>query len=147
MSVYWRLGGIDWFESRLALGSILKLLLAIAGGNFPIFVVMFPWNKSRWLIKWKTDPKDLGMLIKTTHQIQLRLFNLYLWNLWVKFVHKSFDGGDRQKCLSGKVLIYWTSAIVLGWVLTTTGTSITADYSVDLQGFLNLFSHPVLSTR
>ena len=42
MSVYWPLGGIGWVESRLTLGSILKLLLAIAGGNFPIFVVMFP---------------------------------------------------------------------------------------------------------
>ena len=29
-------------ESRLTLGNILKLLLAVAGGNFPIFVVMFP---------------------------------------------------------------------------------------------------------
>ena len=43
MSVYWSFGGIGWVESRLTLGSILKLLLAIAGDNFPIFlVVMFP---------------------------------------------------------------------------------------------------------
>ena len=40
MSVYWPLGGIGWVESRLTLGSILKLLLVVAGGNFPI--VMFP---------------------------------------------------------------------------------------------------------
>ena len=40
MSVYWPLGGIGWVESILTLGSILKLLLAIAGGNFSIFVVM-----------------------------------------------------------------------------------------------------------
>ena len=39
---YRSLGGIGWFESRLTLGRILKLLLAVAGGNFPIFVVMFP---------------------------------------------------------------------------------------------------------
>ena len=40
---YWPLGGIGWVESRLTLGSILKLLLAVAGGgNFLIFVVMFP---------------------------------------------------------------------------------------------------------
>ena len=39
---YWSLGGVGWVESRLTLGSILKLLLAVAGGNFPIFVVMFP---------------------------------------------------------------------------------------------------------
>ena len=42
MSVYWPLGGIGWVESRLTLCSILKLFLAIAGGKFPIFVVMFP---------------------------------------------------------------------------------------------------------
>ena len=39
---YLSLGGIRWVERRLTLGSILKLLLADAGGNFPIFVVMFP---------------------------------------------------------------------------------------------------------
>ena len=39
---YWSLGGVGWVESILTLGSILKLLLAVAGGNFPIFVVMFP---------------------------------------------------------------------------------------------------------
>ena len=39
---YWSLGGVGWVESILTLGSILKLLLVVAGGNFPIFVVMFP---------------------------------------------------------------------------------------------------------
>ena len=42
MTVPWALGGIDWGESILTLGSVLKPLLAVAGGNFPIFVVMFP---------------------------------------------------------------------------------------------------------
>ena len=42
MSLYWPLGGIGWVESRFKRGSILKLLLVIVGGNFPIFVVMFP---------------------------------------------------------------------------------------------------------
>ena len=42
MRIYWPLGGIGQVESRLTLGSILKLFLAIAGGNFPIFVVTFP---------------------------------------------------------------------------------------------------------
>ena len=42
MSVYWPLGGIDLVERKLTLGSILKLLLDVAGGKFPIFVVMFP---------------------------------------------------------------------------------------------------------
>ena len=40
MSVYWSLGGEGWVESRLTCGNILKLLLVVAGGNFPIFVVM-----------------------------------------------------------------------------------------------------------
>ena len=42
MSVHWSLGGGGWVESRLTCGSILKLLLSIAGGNFHIFVVMIP---------------------------------------------------------------------------------------------------------
>ena len=42
MSVYWPLGGIGWVESIWTLGSIFKLLLVVARGNFPIFVVMFP---------------------------------------------------------------------------------------------------------
>ena len=40
MSAYWSLDGGDWFERRLTCGNILKVLLAVAGGNFPIFVVM-----------------------------------------------------------------------------------------------------------
>ena len=35
-------GGVGWVESKLTLGSILKPLLAVAGGNFLIFVFMFP---------------------------------------------------------------------------------------------------------
>ena len=42
MSVYSPLGGIGLLESIFTLGSILKLLLVVAGGNFPILVVMFP---------------------------------------------------------------------------------------------------------
>ena len=42
MSVYWSLGGGGWVESRLTCGGILKLLLAVVVGNFPIFVVMIP---------------------------------------------------------------------------------------------------------
>ena len=38
----WPLGGIGCVESILTLGNILKLLLAAAGGKFPIFLVMFP---------------------------------------------------------------------------------------------------------
>ena len=39
---YRSLGGVGWVESRLTLGSILKLLVAVVGGKFPSFVVMFP---------------------------------------------------------------------------------------------------------
>ena len=39
---YWSLDGGGWDEGILTFGSILKLLLAVAGGNFPIFVVMIP---------------------------------------------------------------------------------------------------------
>ena len=39
---YWSFGGVGWVERKLTLGNILKLLLAVAGGNFPIFLVMFP---------------------------------------------------------------------------------------------------------
>ena len=39
---YWSLDGEGWVESILTLGNILKLLLVVAGGNFPIFLVMFP---------------------------------------------------------------------------------------------------------
>ena len=40
MSVNWSLGGGDWVESILTSGSILKLILPLAGGNFPIIVVI-----------------------------------------------------------------------------------------------------------
>ena len=39
---YWSLDGEGQVESRLTLGCILKLLRAVAGGNFHIFVIMFP---------------------------------------------------------------------------------------------------------
>ena len=42
MSVYKSLAGGDWVESILTSGSIFKLLLVVAGGNFPISVVMIP---------------------------------------------------------------------------------------------------------
>ena len=66
---YLPLGEIGWVESRLTLGSILKLLLVVAGGNFPIFVVMFPKKVEQEQVahEVKTDPKDLGMLIKNSH--------------------------------------------------------------------------------
>ena len=39
---YWLLGGISWVERTLTLGSILKIFLTVAGGNFPNFVVILP---------------------------------------------------------------------------------------------------------
>ena len=63
---YWSLGGEGWLESILTLGSILKLLLAFAGGNFPIFVVMLSKKVEQDQVahQVKNNPKDLGMLIK-----------------------------------------------------------------------------------
>ena len=63
---YSSLGGISWVESILTLGNILKLLLAVAGGKFPIFVVMFPKKLEQEQVAHyvKTNPKDLSMLIK-----------------------------------------------------------------------------------
>ena len=37
-----QIGGGYWVESKLTCGSILKPLPTVAGGNFPIFVVMIP---------------------------------------------------------------------------------------------------------
>ena len=47
MIVYWSLGRGGWAESRLTCGSILKILLAVAGSNFPIFVFMIPQESER----------------------------------------------------------------------------------------------------
>ena len=62
MSVYWSLGGGDWVESILTSGNILKLLLAVAGGNFPIFVVMITQESGIEVggslsKKWPTRPR------------------------------------------------------------------------------------------
>ena len=37
-----QVGGGDWMDSKQTSGSILKPLPIVAGGNFPIFVVMIP---------------------------------------------------------------------------------------------------------
>ena len=37
-----QIGGGDWVESKQTCGSILKPLPTVAGGNFPVFVVMIP---------------------------------------------------------------------------------------------------------
>ena len=42
MSVNWSLRGGDWLESILTSGNVLKLLLTVASGNFPIIVVIIP---------------------------------------------------------------------------------------------------------
>ena len=54
-------------DSILTSGSILKLLLTVSGGNFPIFVVMLPQESgigAGGSLSKKTDPKDLGNVIK-----------------------------------------------------------------------------------
>ena len=101
---YWSLDGVGWVESRLTPGSILKLLLAVAGGNFPIFVVMFPKKVEQENVAHsvKNDPKDLGMLINLPIDISWGCSFIYLWNFWLKEVHKKFDGGDKHNFLSEK---------------------------------------------
>ena len=39
---YWSVERGGWVESIMTCGSILKLILVVSGGNFPIFVVMIP---------------------------------------------------------------------------------------------------------
>ena len=54
MSVYWTPGVIHWGESRLTLGSILKLFLVVSRGSLPIVLVMF--------VKTPNFPKNLKIL-------------------------------------------------------------------------------------
>ena len=53
-------------ESKLISGSILKPLPTVAGGNFPIFVVMIPQESGIGAggSLMKIDPEDLGISIK-----------------------------------------------------------------------------------
>ena len=53
-------------ESILIGGNILKLLLTVAGGNFPIFVVMIPQERGIGAggSLSKNCPEDLGIIIK-----------------------------------------------------------------------------------
>ena len=44
---YWSLDGGGWVERILTCGGILKLLLVVAGGNFPIFVVKIPQESGK----------------------------------------------------------------------------------------------------
>ena len=69
MGVYYSLGGGEWVERRLTSGSILKLLLAIAGGKFPIFVVMIPQETGTRAggSLSKNGPKRLRHANKTSH--------------------------------------------------------------------------------
>ena len=53
-------------ESILTSGIILKILLTVAGGKFPILVVMIPQESGIGAggSLSKNDPKDLGIIIK-----------------------------------------------------------------------------------
>ena len=53
-------------ESTLTSGSILKLLPTVAGGNFPIFVVMIPQESGIGVggSLNETELEDLGISIK-----------------------------------------------------------------------------------
>ena len=53
-------------ERKLTCGSILKPLPTVAGGNLPIFVVLFPKKVESEEVDqlMKTDLEDLGISIK-----------------------------------------------------------------------------------
>ena len=84
-------------ESTLTSGSILKLLPAIAGGKFPIFVVMIPRESGigaggSLSEKWPRRPRNF---YKISHWRQLRLLISERWSFRVnEFTHEKFDGGD-----------------------------------------------------
>ena len=137
-----------WVESRLTCGSILKLLLAVACGNFPIFVVMIPQESGTRaggsLSKnWPKRPRNSN---KTSHWRQPRLLIPNLWKFWVNGVHKKIRWrGLDEVSLSGKVLKIWTNAAILSWVhITASRTDLLLNTQWSCRGFLDYISHWVL---
>ena len=117
---YWSLSGGDWVESRLTSGNILKLLLAVAGGKFPIFVVMIPQESGTGaggsLSKnWPKRPRHAN---KTSHLRQMRLFIFWICDHseWMKCKSEIWWRGLAEVSLCGQVLKTWTSATILSRV-------------------------------
>ena len=137
MSFYWSLSGGDWVESILTSGNILKLLLTLAGGNFPIFVVMIPQEcglgaGSSLSKNWPRRPRHW---YKTSHWRQLRLLILELWSFWVNEVHmrNSMEGTCWSE-FEGLSAEDWTCAAILSWSSYYCKQGwVTVVYSVKLQ--------------
>ena len=104
MSVNWSLAGGYWVESILLSGNILKLLLTIAGGNFPIIVVMIPQESgigaSGSLSKnWPRRPRHWykNFPLKTTEAAHSGI--VIILSEWS--AHEKFDIGDLLKWVWG----------------------------------------------
>ena len=118
MSVNWSLSGGDWVESILTSGSILKLLLTVASGNFPIIVVMIHQESGIGAVgslskNWPRRPRHW---YKTSHWRQLRLLILELWSFWVNEVHmrNSMEGICWSE-FEGLNVEDWTCVATLSW--------------------------------
>ena len=91
-------------ESKLTCGSILKPLPTVAGGNFPIFVVMIPQQigiraGGSFNENWPRRPRHL---YKISHWRELRLLILEKWSFRVnEFTQEKFNGGESEVCLRG----------------------------------------------
>ena len=93
MSVYQPLGEIGQVDSRSTLGSILKLLLSIAGGNFPIFVVMFPK-------KVEQEQVDLLALQETTQWLWLSMLGNLRIHLLSINGSRGYKNGTNERLLT-----------------------------------------------
>ena len=137
MSFYLSLSGGDYVESILISVSILKLLLANAGGNFSIFVVMIPQESGTGaggsLSKnWPRRPRHS---YKTSHWREMRLLILDLWSFWVNEAHmRNSMEGTRWSEFDGIRVEDWTCAPILSWSSYYCKQDwVTAQYSLELQ--------------
>ena len=96
--MYWSLGRGGCVESRLTCGSILKLLLAVGGGNFPIFFAMIPQQSGtgaggslskNWPKRPRHGYKNFPLKIAEAAHFSGIVIILREWS-----AHEKFDGGD-----------------------------------------------------
>ena len=90
MSVKWSLGGGDYVDSILTSGKILKLILTVVGGKFPIIVVMIPQECGIGACvslskNWPGRPRHWDKTFHWRHR-RLLIF-LELWSFWVNELH------------------------------------------------------------